>query len=364
VSFIMERDINIIEQQTDELGRRSHILQAEADERTRAVLITADIGKLMTGVRDADEMLKQVANLIIMRFDLYHAQIFLVDSAAKKAVLKAASGVAGEDLLSKNHSIPLGAPSVVTRVITRGEAVAVNDTDTDPIHRRNELLPLTRSEVGLPLRVSGQVIGALNIQSVTPNDFKMADVAMFQTIADQMAVAVENARLFQRAQRDLEDIETLNRQLTGEAWRSYLSGRASNAAVGFASTGGTVTPIATEDDGGEKEKGTVSLPLKIRGETIGMLDVTPRSGEAPDEETQLMLQAVAERVALALDSTRLGEQSQRQAEREQILSKISADLQATTDMNAILRIVARESSRALGAPRSFIHLALDYDKER
>ncbi len=362
-AFLRERDLIVIEQQSEELTRRSRLLENEADERTRAIMITADIGKLTTGARDVDMMLRQVTNLIIERFNFYHALVFLVDPSGRQAKLHAASGPSGDELMTRGHSLLITVPSVVTKVITKGETVTVSDTDIDPIHRRNELMPNTRSEIGVPMRASGQVIGALNIHSAQPNAFKLADATVFQTVADQLAIAVENARLFQRAARDLQDIETLNRQLTGEAWRNYLTGRSPSAPVGFASTGGAVVPITPSDGtSSEPTDGTISLPLKIRGETIGMLDITSRSGEVPDEETRNMLEAVAERVALALDSTRLGEQAQRQAEREQILSKISADLQATTDMNAILRIVAREASRALGASRSFVHLSMEYGK--
>jgi len=364
-SFLRERDFDTIEQQAEQLTHRASALTSETDERTRAIMMTAEIAQIMTGSREVNAMLKQVASLIVERFQVYHAQIFLIEPGARQARLYAASGAASDELMARNDALPLSVQSVVTRVISRGEAVAVNDTDVDPIHRRNELLPLTRSEIGLPLRVSGQVIGALNIHSVIPNAFKLADIAAFQTIADQMAISIENVRLFERAQRDLADIETLNRQLTGEAWRSYLTGRGGGAPAGYATSDGRIAPINSTDEAESPSgEGTISLPLKIRGETIGLLDVTSRSGEMPDSDTRSMLEAVAERVALALDSTRLGEQAQRQAEREQILSKISAELQATTDMNAILRIVARESSKALGAPRSFVHLTMEYSKDK
>jgi len=365
VAFVRERDLITIEQQASELARRSSSSRADSDDHTRSIEITADIARMMTGARDVSTMLRQVASLIVERFKFYHVQIFLVDASGKQARLQAASGAAGDQLMASGHSLLLNIESVVTRVINRGEVVTVHDTDIDPIHRRNELLPHTRSEIGLPLRVSGQVIGALNIQSAEPNAFNLSDTAVFQTIADQLAISIENARLFERAQRDLADIETLNRQLTGDAWSKYLTGRAANSPLGFASSAGRVTAIDAADAAEtEADAGTISLPLKIRGETIGLLDVTSRTGETPDNETRSMLEAVAERVALALDSTRLGEQAQRQAEREQILSKISADLQATTDMNAILRITARESSKALGAARSFVHLTMEYSKDK
>jgi GAF domain-containing protein len=361
-ALLRDRDMAIIRDQQKTLDHHSQNLEDQIDQRTRNIVTTAEIGRVVAGGRDLDLMLNQVLNLITERFNYYYAQVFLLDESGRQAVLKAGTGSAGVELLSRSHRLAVGSQSVVGQVTSTGGSVVVADTDSDPIHRRNELLPHTRAEIGLPLRVSGRVIGALNIQSTTANAFQTTDVTVFQTIADQLAVAIENARLFERAQRDLQDIETLNRQLTGEAWRKYLTGRGPGLPTGFS---GSVTGIqALQGAVGESaSENTVSMPLKVRGETIGVLDVTPRSGQVPDEQMKLMLEAVAERVALALDSTRVGEQAQRQAEREQILSTISAELQATTDLNVILRVVARETSRAMSVPHSFIHLAMNYGED-
>jgi GAF domain-containing protein len=361
-AFLRERDVTTIRAQQERLDDYSQNLEEQIDQRTRNILATAEIGRVIAGTRDLDLMLRQVTSLLTERFNFYYAQIFLVDEAGKNASLRAGTGIAGEELMSKGHRLPVGSQSVVGQVSLTGTPIVVVDTDTDPIHRRNELLPHTRSEVALPLRASGRVTGVLNIQSTTVNSFQPTDVTIFQTVADQLAVAIENARLFERAQRDLADIETLNRQLTGEAWRKFLSGRSTALATGYAGSSSGVEALKgpIEDKEGP---GTVSMPLMVRGETIGMLDIMPRSGQEPDEQMKAMLEAVAERVALALDSTRVGEQAQRQAERELILSTISAELQASTDLNVILQTVARETSRAMGAPHSFIHLAMNFGDE-
>jgi len=214
--------------------------------------------------------------------------------------------------------------------------------------------------MALPLRVGGRIIGALDVQSTAPDAFQQTDIAIFQTMADQLAIAIENARLFEQARRDLQDIERLNRQLTGEAWRDYMSGRKADAPVGYQATEGDVKPVSAQDQADDEK--ALSVPLKVRGQTIGLLDIAARDGSEPDVETRHMLEAVAERVALALDSSRLSEQSQRQAAREQILSRLSAELQATTDLDVILRVAAREASRALDTPQSFVHLTMSYSQ--
>jgi GAF domain-containing protein len=359
-SFLRERDIATIEKQAEELNRYSRSLEADA----RNIVTTAEVGQAITATRDLDQLLKQVVDLIVERFsDVYHAQVFLIDDE-QQAVLRESTGEAGKQLLARHHRLAVGSQSVIGRVTDNGQPVVVSDTDLDPTHRRNELLPNTRSEMALPLNAAGRVIGALDIQSTTANVFRESDVRVFQTMADQLAVAIENARLFQRAQRDLEEIELLNRRLTGEGWTNYQRSRGM-VAGGYEATASGVRPLPSglEEDRQTAGEATLRMPLMVRGESVGVLDVKSRNGESPSAEVQAILEAVAERVALALDSTRLSEGALRQAEREQVLGHISAELQTTTDLDVILRVAAREASRAMGTSRGFVHLIMEYGGE-
>ena len=355
-AFIRERDVMAVEEQTNKADRVSRALEADM----RRISAVSEVGRTITGTRDLNVLLDQVVNLIVQQFDFYHAQVFLVDEVGQYALLRASTGDAGEKLLARGHKLAVGSQSVIGQVTARGATVTAADTDVDAVHRRNELLPLTRSEMALPLRVGGRVIGALDVQSTEPDAFHPEDVSIFQSMADQLAIAIENARLFDQARRDLQDIERLNRQLTGEAWRDYMGGRRPDAPAGFKAGEGPIEPMRVDDQAGDEK--ALSVPLKVRGQTIGLLDIAARDGSEPDEETRQMLEAVAERVALALDSSRLSEQAQRQAAREQILGRLSAELQATTDLDVILRIAAREASRALDTPHSFVHLTMSYSQ--
>ena len=356
-AFIRERDIRVIAEQSEEVARTSRRLEREVAR----ISATAEVGRAITAMRSQDDLLGRVVELIVSRFGYYHAQVFLVDESGRYAVLRQSTGEAGRKLLERGHRLAVGSQSVIGQVVARVEPVLAADTDVAAVHRRNELLPNTRAELALPLRVGGRVIGALDIQSEEPGAFEEADVAVFQTMADQLAIAIENARLFERARSDLQDIERLNRQLTGDAWRDYMKGRAENAALGYRADGRQVVPVGGETPTSD----AFTLPLQVRGETVGMLDVSPRPGAAPpDEETRRLIEAVAERVALALDSTRLGEQARQQALREQVLSRLSAELQATTDLDVMLNLAVTEASRALGAPHGFIHLTMEYGPER
>ena len=219
-SYVRERDLETIAEQQKALDRYSQELEGEVGQRTRDIVATAEIGQAITAARDLQSLLRQVVNLIIERFDFYHAQVFLLDDLGQNAVLRASTGEAGRQLLERQHSLPVGSQSVIGLVTNGGEPVIARDTDTDITHRRNELLPNTRSEMALPLRIAGRIIGALDVQSENADAFDQGDITVFQAMADQLAVAIENARLFERTQRDLEQIERLNRRLTVKAGNS------------------------------------------------------------------------------------------------------------------------------------------------
>ncbi len=357
-AFLQENYLATIRKQAEEIGQQSDTLEGEVDRRTHNIMAVAEVGRTITGARNLDSLLRQVVQLIIERFDFYHAQVFLVDKAGEQAILRESSGPVGKRLLAQGHKLAVGSRSVIGQVTSLGEPVIALDTDTSPIHRRNELLPNTRSEMALPLRVGGEVIGALDVQSIHPNAFTAEDVPVFQTMADQLAVAIENTRLFEQAQGNLEAIQRLNQQLTGDAWRAYMAGRVQTAPLGYRAGEMGLEPLRDGVEKGEPQPDTISLPLTVRGESIGAIDIRPKEDrEELDQDVQAMLEAVAERVAVALDSTRLAEQAQRTAWREQIVNQISAKLQRSHDLQAILHTALTELGRAMGMSRGFARLA-------
>lgn len=361
-AFLQERYLETIRKQAEEIIRHGEELEDEVDYRTRNIMTVAEVGRTITGARNLDALLNQVVQLIINRFNFYHAQVFLVDEAGEYAVLRESAGPAGKRLLAQGHKLEVSSRSVIGQVTSLGEPVIALDTDTNPVHRRNELLPNTRSEMALPLRIGGRVIGVLDVQSVDPNAFMVEDVPIFQTMADQLAIAIENTRLFEQAQSNLKAIERLNQQLTGDAWRAYMAGRIQSAPMGYRSGDLGLEPIKDGDED-SADPDAISLPLRVRGEPIGAIDIKPKADQEPlDEDAQAMLEAVAERVAVALDNTRLAEQAQRTAWRERIVNQISAKLQRSHDLQVILRTAVSELGRAMEMSRGFARLAPPSEK--
>ena len=183
----------------EETQRRAMQLAAAA-EVSRDAISTLDMGQLLTNTVD----------LIRDRFGFYHAGVFLVDDASEYAVLHAATGEAGQKMLEQQHKLKVGEVGIVGYVTARGEPRIALDVGQDAVHFDNPLLPNTRSEMALPLTVRGRVIGALDVQSTKEAAFSDEDVATLQTMADQLAIAIENARLYEEERWRAEELATLN----------------------------------------------------------------------------------------------------------------------------------------------------------
>jgi GAF domain-containing protein len=298
----------------------------------------------------------------------------LIDPTGTQAELVASTGEAGRDLLALRHSLPVGSQSVIGQVTASGEAVVVGDVGTSAIHRPNPLLPDTSAELALPLRLGKRVIGALDVQSTKPYSFDDQDVMVLQTIADQLVVALENARLFEEAQSALAEVEVLDRRLTAQSWAAYTAqhDRAaepiswldqpeldqSSEPLAHAIQSGQ---LVTDDDGGDID---LAVPIKVRGQVIGAFGFGGQRLRSLSDDDLVLVQAVAERVGLALENMRLFEQTQRQAQREQLVNQITAKIVGSTDVNDILQTTIRELGRVLNAPLTSVQLRQERDDEQ
>ncbi len=346
-------------------------LEQRVAERTRDLSITAEIGRAVVTVREPRDLMNEVVELIRRRFGFYHAQVFLIDDARENANLVASTGTAGRELLARQHSLSVGSQSVIGQVTERAEPVIASDTDASLVHRRNELLPDTRSEMALPMRIGDQVIGALDVQSVAPNAFDADDVAVFQIMADQLAIALENARLYADLERARASIVTIERRATSEAWRTYGRERAQSAPLGYRFQEESLEPLSEQPPSamgealrsgrlitmksGDSEI-SLAVPIKVRGEVIGAFGFGGEDLHSLSEEDIALLETVAARVGLALENLRLVEQTARRAEHEQIINEITAKIVGSTDVSDILQTTVKELGRVLHAPQTSVQL--------
>jgi signal transduction histidine kinase len=211
-----------VAQRTQELAHRA--LQMET---------SAKVSREVTAILDIDRLLSRVVELICQAFDYYSVQIFLVDAGTDRLVLRAASGEAGWQLRSDGLSLPIEGRSLNSTAVRRNEALLVNDVSREPRFWTTDSLPHTRSELVIPLRVGPQVIGTLDAQMDRINAFREDDLLLYQSLGDQIAIAIENARLYDRSRElaILEERTRLARELHDSVTQSLFSVHCQAGAV-------------------------------------------------------------------------------------------------------------------------------------
>jgi PAS domain S-box-containing protein len=235
----------------DITDRRSY--EKTLQRQNEYLATSAEIGRLVTSTLDMDILFSRTVNLIRDRFGFYHAGIFIIEETGFNAVLKSATGKAGEEMLNRSHILQVGSRSIVGTVASKGDPLVVNDTSTDPIHRPNPHLPDTRSEAAIPLRIGKRIIGILDIQSTQINAFSTDDINVLQTLADQIAVAIDNARSYELAQQAISEMRELD-QLKSQflANMSHELRTPLNSIIGFSRVilkgiDGPVTDLQDQD---------------------------------------------------------------------------------------------------------------------
>lgn len=358
--FVALRDR--LAQHLDDQNRRTAAL-------VRDIRATQEVARFAAGQHSIQELMDSVVNLILEQFaNIYHAQIFLIDREGRYAVLQASTGKAGRQLLARGHRLGVGSTSVIGQVTRTGRTVVARDTSTSDVHRRNEFLPDTRAELAIPLRVGTRIIGVLDVQSRQRDAFDDDQINLLATMADQIAISIDNARLYQESLQRLHDINVANREQAAFDWDDYLREQRADAVL--QRSGRTDTDLsairAQAAQSGQTvigeltERSTVpfAVPITLRGYTLGAVAWELPAGEFNSDRVALAEELV-NRLAVTLDNARLFENSQRAAERERVVNEIAAKITGKTDINEILETAVREVGQALRAPEVAIALRVD-----
>jgi GAF domain-containing protein/HAMP domain-containing protein len=354
-------------------------LEQRVADRTRSLEAAADVAHATTLLLDPDELLRQTVEVALERFGLYYVGLFLVDEEQQFAVLRAGTGAAGQRMLAQGHKLEVGGESMIGQCVETGRARIALDVGAEAVRFDNPHLPKTRSEMALPLRSRGNVIGAMTAQSVEEAAFDETDIAVMQTMADQVAVAIDNARLFAKTQAALEAERRAYGELSREAWRRLVRTRPD---LGFLSDESGVAsaediwrpemeralregnvvqdeaPSSTDVDGdGAGGRQALAVPIKVRGQVIGVLD-TYKPGDAgkwTSEEIEL-LETLADQLGIAMESARLYRDAQSRATRERMAREIVDKMRRSTEVEEIVQAAVDELFGALGTSRAFVRL--------
>jgi GAF domain-containing protein/HAMP domain-containing protein len=336
------------EERNREFERRSTLLKA-----------VADVGKAITSFRNLSELLEQTTHLIHEHFGYYHAGIFLLDEHKEYAVLSAANSEGGKRMLENKHQLKVGGIGIVGYVTQNAKARIALDVGADAVYFDNPHLPKTRSEMALPLVVGGQILGALDVQSTEPQAFSEEDISTLQILAEQLAVAIQNANLLSETEKALESARMVYGEISREAWSKILRDQ---PRIGFIATPpGTVQTysetlepnLARAFETGDIVMGsdnlTIGVPIKIRGQSIGAIRLKKSEiAEAWTQDEINLAIALSDQLTGALESARLYNESQQRGARETLVSDISARISAASHTEAILRETVQELGQTIG----------------
>ena len=318
-------------------------LEKQVEERTRLLKATNDLAKVSSSILDPDELLAKIINMFTDQFNYYYAAIYIIDPGEKWAELKEATGEAGKVLKQNHHRLELTGKSMVSASIREKSPRISQNTSDEKQRIENPLLPYTRSEIALPLVAGDRVLGALNVQSTKTADFGLEVIETMQNMAGQVAIALENARLFQETQLRINEMRTIQQQYLIEGWGS-LSMRKNELEYSI----GEINDANTQK---------FTSAISLRDQIIGHIAVEG-TGDWTTEQKNL-IDAVATQAAIALENARLVNESRQIATRERMLAEINSKIWASTTIDGVLQTAVKELGRRLDASSATIELKLD-----
>ncbi len=338
-----------VAQSTSEMEKAT----AQSEKRASELQTIAEIARYISAEKNLEGLLPLIARAVSERFGFYHVGIFLLNENKNFAVLRAANSVGGQAMLKREHKLEVGQTGIVGNVTATGAPRIALDTGADAAYFNNPDLPETHSEMALPLSARGEVIGALDVQSTESNAFTTSDISVLSLLADQIAIAIDNARLLEESKKALAQSQSVFSEYIAEAWQS----KAASNVLGYHQTamGGKVitrksapeTDLLLEDG-----KNTLAVPIQLRGQTIGALNIrVNKDNEALSMEQVNIIESVTERLGLALENARLFEETSSRASRERLVTDITAKIRGTNDPQEMIQTAVEELKRALGASR-------------
>jgi GAF domain-containing protein/HAMP domain-containing protein len=340
---------------TANLGSLLNALELRVAERTAELSRKADhlraasyIARQTAEVQDLASLLNTVAKLVTDQFGFYHTGIFIINETGTEVVLQAASSEGGQRMIEQGHSLSVGTQGIVGYVVAQKKALIALDVGLDAVSFNNPDLPMTRSEIALPLLVRNKVLGILDIQSDKPQAFNTEDIDVLETLANQIAVAIDNARLLDESHATYMQLEALTTLRTREVWGQKIQEKERVF---------TYTPLGlraekSSSDGGKE----VIIPITLRGQKIGKISVSRKSDSEWKKVDQDLITEVAGQVGLAVDNIRLLEEATQRAKQEQMVGEMAFRFSQALDIDSLLQTATRELGQLPGVEEATVFI--------
>lgn len=369
----LSQTLSGLEQRVEERTMALQAANEQSSQRAHQLQSIADVSKIITREQNIEKLLPLITDVVSERFGYYHVGIFLLNETRRAAVLQASNSPGGQRMLTNGHRLPLGTGSIVGYTALTGKPRIALDVGEDAVFFNNPNLPETHSEMALPLVVRGTVIGVIDMQSKQSGAFTQEDIDILSILADQVAIAIENARLFQQTQAALEESQAIVQSFLRQEWAGLAN---KQTTVGYLHTGISGKPLSApiqtaeieqvirkrtvvkkESKTDEEANPTLALPIALGEQVIGAIRVqSPDRNRTWSAEEINLLRSISERVGLALDNARLVASSQKRAAKERTIGEISTKISAANDIDTILKTAAQEIGRALSSADVVIQL--------
>jgi GAF domain-containing protein len=372
-------------------------LQAQTNtlqETTKHLQATAAVAHACSSILNPEALISEVVNQIQREFSdmgVYYVGMFLLDSEEsdseeRSAVLRAAAGSVGRKLLDQGYAVILDDTSAVGRCITQRRSVVASSENADLLPG-DSLLEDARSGAALPLRSRGRVLGALSVQSTQEDVFGEEVVGVLEAMADQLAVGLDNARLFAQTEAALKEVQAAQRRYLAQAWKEFLSIKpvtrveyiqpggepgdagllqdAQLAAMLHKRAVATDSASPADPDGeGVPPQTVLAVPLKLREQVIGTLSLHETSRRRPWTTEEIALaETIAEQVALTVENLRLMDEAQRRVAREQVRREVTDMMRRSVNIDNLMKATVETVTAALGTAGAFVHLSVSPESE-
>jgi GAF domain-containing protein len=329
--------------------------------RARQFEAVSQVNHAITSIQDLNTLLPRITQVISEQFNVYHTGIFLLDKNREFAVLRASNSEGGKKMLDRGHKLQVSQTGIVGFVTATGQPRIALDVGSDAAYFDNPDLPGTHSEIALPLRYAGQIIGALDVQSTEANAFGQDDVEVLITLANQVSATINNTQTIEGIKKTLVELQSASGESARESWNLM---RPKSSGIGFQLINSTLSPLEQRLEGdyiqdaitkgtptlsnGENTSSSLAIPLRLRGQVVGVMNLRARNQRKLTDDDADIAKAVIERLSLAIETATLLQATQHRADIERVTTDISSKISSSTRFETILQTAAQELSKALG----------------
>jgi GAF domain-containing protein/HAMP domain-containing protein len=380
-------------------------LEERVADRTQRLELLATLSERLSAILDFEQLLTELVNQVKDRFGYYHAHVYILNEDRQDLVMAAGAGRAGAEMKAREHHIPLNAAtSLVARAARTSRIVWVDNVREAEDWLPNPFLPNTYSEMAVPIMLQGQVVGVLDVQEDEIAGLHEGDASLLRSLANQVAVAIRNARLFAEVESALADAAAAQEQYMGQTWEKIKTGRhgaeyqyhrvgtatldkailaqleqeaatqdrVTVVALGNGSKPGQMKPNTDDESDGIQdpvseiqEQTALVTPIRLQNQTIGMINLVETEGQRQWSELELTLvQVVADQLAQTAENLRLFEETRQRASREQTIREITDKLRVAPNLDILLETAARELGLRLGARHTVLEMGIETDTNR